>query len=161
MAVYADIIWRRSIAQENWKAILAKHPIQNKLPDPRDAGIDPSVRSFKGSDHMLNNKSIGATACLAPHLPERYCISDYYTRRRKMQLLADHLLGQSGREAHKSETRRNGAKRRGATAEPRNRDGRRTRHVDRNGISQTRPHEGAMRSSSVPAGTTSQPEGVA
>ena len=55
--------------------------------------------AFKGGDHMLNNKSIGVSACLCPHLPERRRVSDYYTRRKKMVLLADHLLGHSPRQA--------------------------------------------------------------
>merc|ERR1719387_1342327 len=57
----------------------------------------PGIRVPRGVDHMLNNKSIGATACLSPHIPERRWVSNYYAGDRQFRTLRSALKGTRGR----------------------------------------------------------------
>jgi hypothetical protein len=87
--------------------VVSKYPVRDEIMDPLAMFLASAdgrgIRVPRGVDHMLNNKSIGATACLAPHIPERRWVSNYYADGRQFRTLRSVL---KGTRAHMREEKR-------------------------------------------------------
>jgi len=90
-------IFRDSLLADNWRMVVSKYPVRDEIMDPLAMFLASTdgrgIRVPRGVDHMLNNKSIGATAALSPHIPERRFVSNYYAGDRQFRTLRSALKG--------------------------------------------------------------------